>query len=123
LRGTSCSSTPHSSADTPEVCENILYNVRLNAELQPPPPAAPPACDAAAACSLSGDVYRASYGSITVLPLTWGGADLPQHLHVPHPALLPTHVTAFTLCRRRRMSSSPATACSKSRSSRPSSRL
>ncbi len=89
-RGISCFSTPPFAADTSEVCENILSNVRLNADLQPPPPAPSPACNAAAACSLSGDVYRASYGSITVLPLTWGGADVPLHLHVPRPA--PQHV-------------------------------
>ncbi len=107
-------------ADTPEVCENILANVRLNAELQPRPLPALLHGDAAAARDLSHDVYRASCGSISVLPLTWDSSDLPHHLQVSRRSSSIICSLIHALHSDRRISSSPATACLRNRSSPPS---
>jgi hypothetical protein len=134
-------------ADTAEVCVNILCNVQANAELQTnrlramddsttaegsPIDAASPDPIVQQAFSLaSGDVYRASSGSIRVVPLTWGSSPVPSFLHVrltlpsrittPHPApaanALPCHFAVASPCcyRHRRTLCLQATAFSKSR--------
>jgi hypothetical protein len=73
------------AADTPEVCVNILANVHANSDLQARPHAADVKdahpSPSAASTDVSFDTYRASYGSIRVVPLTWGN-DVPPFLHV-----------------------------------------
>ena len=109
------------------MCINILSNVRANAELQSRGPSevadddVSEAADAVSESVLRQDVYRASYGTIRVLPLAWGD-DVPAILSVipsTTPSLLTT-IAVFgsflhSFLSFLPTSSSPATACSKSR--------
>ena len=90
------------------MCINILSNVRSNAELQSRGPRevadddVPDAADAVCESVLREEVFRASYGTIRVMPLSWGD-DVPACLSVPHsttPSLLkqtPCSVPFFIL--------------------------
>jgi hypothetical protein len=76
-------------SDTPEVCINILSNVESNAELQRRGPTEHVVGDDCVSMSAidsvsKANVFRASYGSIQVVPLTWGD-DVPAFLNVTFP--------------------------------------
>lgn len=87
-------------ADTPEVCINILSNVESNAELQRRGPTEHVVEDDCVSTSAidsvsKTNVFRASYGSIQVVPLTWGD-DVPAFLNVTFP-LRPHFVPVYFL--------------------------
>jgi hypothetical protein len=109
------------------VCINILSNVRSNAELQSRGPReaadddVPDAADAVDESVIREEVFRASYGTIQVMPLSWGD-DVPACLRVTQsttPSLLTTNAFFGSFLHSflsfPPTSSSPATACSKSR--------